>query len=187
MKNKNMDDYDEAMALIPWYKQGWPWILISFPLTSVLLGIMMVVLALNTNNSLVVDDYYREGKAINQRIDRDTKAAARGLAALIHTQGVDGIVLTLSQKLLVSNPDAMSWPEQLSVRLVHVTEADFDQNHLFSHIGGGRYLDSKGQWPEMGRWRIHVQSVVDFDWRLVSETIVLGGTGDIAIEAYYGR
>jgi hypothetical protein len=187
MNNKQVDDHDAAMALVPWYKQGWPWFLISFPLTSVLLGIMMVVLALNTNNSLVVDDYYREGKAINQRIGRDTKAAERGLSALINTQSAEGIVLDLSQKRAASNPEAMPWPEELSLRLVHVTEADLDQNHLFSHMGGGRYIDTKGHWPETGRWRIHVQSVVDFDWRLVSETIVLGDPADITIEAYYGR
>lgn len=187
MSNKQVDDYDKAMALVPWYKHGWPWFLISFPLTSVLLGIMMVSLALNTNNSLVVDDYYREGKAINQRIDRDKKAAARGLAALIHIQSVEGTVLTLTQKLPASSADAMAWPEKLSLRLVHVTEADFDQNHLFLHIGSGRYIDTEGQWPETGRWRIHLQSVVDFDWRLVSETILFGDTLDIAIEAYYGR
>lgn len=147
----------------------------------------MVVLALNTNNSLVVDDYDRKGKAINQRIVRDTKAAERGLAALINTQSAEGIVLDLSQKRAASNPDAMPWPEELSLPLVHVTEAALDQNHLFSHISGGRYIDTNGRWPETGRWRIHVQSVVDFDWRLVSEPIVLGKTADIAIEAYYGR
>jgi hypothetical protein len=81
----------------------------------------------------------------------------------------------------------MSWPEKLSLRLVHVTEADYDQDHVFLYIGGGRYLDTNSQWPATGRWRIHVQSVVDADWRLVSETIVLGDTLDIAIEAYYGR
>lgn len=182
-----MDDYDVAMALVPWYKQGWPWFLISFPLASVILGIMMVYLALNTNNSLVVDDYYSEGKAINQRIDRDKKAAAIGLAAVIHTQFIDGIALTLTQTYPLGSPKAMSWPDKLSLRLVHVTEADLDQTHTFLHIGGGRFLDTEGKWPDSGRWRIHIQSITDADWRLVSDTMALGDISDIPIEAYYGH
>ena len=70
---------------------------------------------------------------------------------------------------------------------MHVTEADLDQNHQFLHIGAGRYIDTMGQWPDTGRWRIHVQSAGDSDWRLVSDTITIGDSTQIAIEANYDR
>lgn len=50
----------------PWYRYGWPWFLMSFPAMAVVLGFHLLYLAMNTNNSLVVDDYYKQGKGINQ-------------------------------------------------------------------------------------------------------------------------
>jgi hypothetical protein len=41
------------------------------PATALFGGIATFWLAATTNNALVVDDYYREGKAINQQLARD--------------------------------------------------------------------------------------------------------------------
>ena len=51
----------------PWYQQAWPWFLISLPASAVIGGIITLMLAVNSPNALVVDDYYKEGLAINQR------------------------------------------------------------------------------------------------------------------------
>ncbi len=49
----------------PWYKQFWPWFLIAVPLITLVMGGVLLKLAISTEDSLVVDDYYKEGKAIN--------------------------------------------------------------------------------------------------------------------------
>lgn len=178
-----MNNIVDDEPLVPWYRQGWPWFLISIPLVSVVLGIVMITLSLTTNNSLVVDDYYKEGKAINQRIERDLLATRLGLAANISFQSDEGTVLSLSRKASSESSSEMTWPDALAIRLVHVTEAKLDQSHRFTHLGGGRYLDENKPWPEQGRWRIHVQPGVTPDWRLVSETIVIDDKQDILLRA----
>lgn len=74
------------MAQVPWYKQGWPWAIISIPLSAVLFGIVMVTVASQNPDDLVADDYYKEGMAINERLARDNKAARLGIRGeLVHS------------------------------------------------------------------------------------------------------
>ncbi|WP_081587541.1 FixH family protein [Paraglaciecola arctica] len=53
-----------------WYKQFWPWFLIIVPLTSMVLSFTMMNLAFNSEDSMVIDDYYKEGRAINLKIHK---------------------------------------------------------------------------------------------------------------------
>jgi len=58
----------------PWYRYRWPWILISMPAVSVVLGVILITTALNNPAILVVDDYYAEGRGINQSMALDDAA-----------------------------------------------------------------------------------------------------------------
>lgn len=58
----------------PWYKQFWPWFLIAVPIITVIVGTILISLAVNTQDSLVKDDYYKEGKAINADLSKDQRA-----------------------------------------------------------------------------------------------------------------
>jgi len=58
----------------PWYQYRWPWILISMPAVSVGLGVLLITTALNNPAILVVDDYYAEGRGINQSMALDDAA-----------------------------------------------------------------------------------------------------------------
>ena len=51
----------------PWYRQFWPWFLIALPATVVVAGLTTWWIAAHKADSLVVDDYYKEGLAINRR------------------------------------------------------------------------------------------------------------------------
>ena len=158
----------------PWYRQFWPWALIAIPGVSVLLGILMITLATSGHDALVVDDWYKEGKAINQRIERDAAAARLGLAARLD-RVPEGLLLELS-----SVEPAFVVPPTLDVRWVHVTRADRDGGATFSHVGRGRYVAADAVLPEEGRWRLHVEpdgvgaSAASLPaWRLISAVITL--------------
>ena len=58
----------------PWYKEFWPWFLIAVPIITFTMGGVLLKLAVSTEDSLVVDDYYKEGKAINARLDKEAIA-----------------------------------------------------------------------------------------------------------------
>ena len=69
----------------PWYRQGWPWFLIALPATAVVAGIVTLVIAAKTFDGMVVDDYYKEGRAIVQTIGRVEHARELGLRAALRT------------------------------------------------------------------------------------------------------
>lgn len=180
--NTNNDLYDER----PWYKQGWPWFLISFPAMSVVLGLNMLYLASQTNNSLVVDDYYKQGKLISQLSVRDQLAAQLQLSAEVRAAH-EGIVVQLSR--LSSSVQAFNYPAELSLRWVHVTQSQKDGSAALHHMGGGRYFEPKSELPREGKWRLHLQPVADTGnpsvestWRLVSHRVTLSGDATVSLD-----
>ena len=64
--------------IVPWYKQRWPWLLIAGPAFVIIAGAVTVWLAVVSNDGLVVDDYYKQGLAVNQRLHRDQQASTLG-------------------------------------------------------------------------------------------------------------
>ena len=65
----------------PWYREPWPWFLISLPATAVIAGVATVWIAATSADGLVVGDYYKTGLAINQTLARDDVAHALALTA----------------------------------------------------------------------------------------------------------
>ena len=51
-----------SQPVIPWYKQRWPWILMSGPAIVVVAGFITLGLAIHTSDSLVDDDYYKKAQ-----------------------------------------------------------------------------------------------------------------------------
>ncbi|NNJ73016.1 MAG: nitrogen fixation protein FixH, partial [Enterobacterales bacterium] len=76
-----MNSLNDDLDVEPWYKQFWPWFIMALPASAVIAGITTVVIAYKNADSLVVDDYYKEGKAINFRIARIKEAENRGYTA----------------------------------------------------------------------------------------------------------
>lgn len=182
---------------LPWYRQGWPWFLISLPLVSVVLGIGMLVLAFGSNHALVVDDYYTEGKTINQRIERDRQAALLGLSARFGRQaGALVVNLHAASRPLHASRQAPAThsadgsaasgfvaPEILELRWIHVTQAERDGKAVLRHAGGGRYVAADTQLPVDGIWHIHLQPPGDARWRLVSARVDPTGLAELTLQA----
>lgn len=143
----------------PWYRQRWPWLLMIMPATALFSGIFTWWLAATTNNSLVVDDYYREGRAINQQLARDDFAAKMGLRAALSQQG--GIQVRLEGAM----GDA-GFPASLRLRLVHATDGALDAQLTLQHSGEGVYR-APGALPSSGNWIIHLEDP-QRDWRLLA-------------------
>ena len=71
----------------PWYTQRWPWLLMLGPATVLVGGGFVTWLALGHPDAMVVDDYYKQGKAINQDLRRDRVASAMRLALQLRYEG----------------------------------------------------------------------------------------------------
>jgi hypothetical protein len=125
------------------------------------MGIVMVVLAVRSDDGLVVDDYYKRGLAINQVLDREARAAALGLAATLSF----GPRRDRVQVLLSS---AGQPAPQATLRFVHPTRAGQDQvvalvpgvggtlEGALSPVAPGTWRivleDSGGTWRLTGNW-----------------------------------
>jgi hypothetical protein len=77
-------------AATPWYRHRWPWFLMLGPAAVVLAGALSTWLALRHPDAMVVDDYYKQGKAINQDLRRDRVASALQLSLRARWSAHDG-------------------------------------------------------------------------------------------------
>jgi hypothetical protein len=145
-------------AIRPWYREPWPWILISGPATVVVAGAMTSWIAFTTADGLVADDYYKRGLAINAVLKREQAAARRGIDARV--ERADGQVRV---RLRGAEPPV------LFLNLVHATRAGFDVRLRLERAPDGNYESAL---PPLaaGHWR----AVIDDprgEWRVVQEKL----------------
>lgn len=142
---------------VPWYKQFWPWFVITPPFVGIMLGVLLVTAATYEPDGLVIGDYSKEGRGINQSIARAQFAAQLGLAADVQIE--EGQVVVL----LRSNP--MIPPQELELRIVHPTRDQFDQNLVLTHDPVyNRYVADIAP-LETALWYVYIEPV-DGTWRL---------------------
>jgi len=77
----------------PWYRHRWPWLLMVGPATVLVAGAITMWISFSGADALVVDDYYKQGKAINQDLRRDRVAATMGLSLTLRFDAVTGNLL----------------------------------------------------------------------------------------------
>lgn len=145
----------------PWYKQFWPWFLILLPASVVVAGFSTLYIALENPHSMVDDQYYREGLAINQSLEQDRRAAELGFSAevVFEQMGYVDIVLVSSRDQL---PEL---PQQLVLLMLHPGSQALDQSVQLKQVSSGRYradLKSKYRYsyylrllPEDKSWRLN--------------------------------
>lgn len=153
-----------------WYVQPWVWLLIALPLSAVIGGMITIYLAVSSSDGLVVDDYYKRGKAINLDLARDDAAARYGLtASLVLYQG-NAVRMQLSS---VNG----TWPDSVRLQLLHPTRAGHDQDIELHHDGAGSFSGSISP-PGNGHWYLQLEAD---DWRLQG-TLVMPQTGPLVME-----
>jgi len=140
----------------PWYRQPWPWLLMIPPFTAVVMGMLLLRAATLEPDGLVVADYYQEGRAINEVLERERFAASLGLGGEVTHEG-DVLRLTMEGTPLPHAP--------LTLRLLHPTRANKDQALSLVHD------EASGQWQgrlqdlSKARWHVHLEPE-DRSWRL---------------------
>jgi len=138
-----------------WMREPWPWIVMAPPAVAVVAGLTTVWIAVSGADPLVVEDYYKQGLAINRVIDREERAHALGIEARVEIAGA---------KLRVRLSGAQ--PEALFVRLVHHTRAGLDQRLRLPREGGAYAADITPLAP--GRWHVYLEDPQGV-WRVVRE------------------
>lgn len=143
----------------PWYTYKILWLVIAIPAASVFAGMFMIYLAVNTDDGLVVDDYYKEGMAINQSLLRDRTAAELGLSAQLSMEEAGDTVRLSFNKGALAN-----YPDQLTLHFQHATYAGNDQVLALVKAPENQYIGYLKQAIKEGVWHIMLSTE---QWRLV--------------------
>jgi hypothetical protein len=141
--------------MTPWFKQPWPWIVMTPPAVAVVAGVATWWIAASGADGLVAEDYYRQGLAVNRDLAREAHARALGIRAEVELGDA---------RLRVRLEGAA--PEALFVHLAHRTRAGFDQRLRLAHVGGAYEAAMSPLAP--GGWRVRIEDP-RASWRIVRE------------------
>lgn len=147
-----MQEVDEKA----WYKQFWPWFLICIPLSSLIVGSQVIRLAYDGTNSLVVDDYYKEGKSINVRLDKIENAIALNISTKLNIQ-----FGSVTLEFVTGAPET---GQALKLDFFHVTQEFKDFTVLLTRDASGIYRNNE-EYPIKGKWRIRL-TPLDESWKV---------------------
>jgi len=140
----------------PWYRQFWPWFLIVLPLCSMVGGITTLIIASSQPVSLVAEDYYKQGKAINADLSKLHAAVKANIRYRLLIDAQQGVLRPVSGAVQPGLP--------LRITFFHRTLAGRDFSRQLSADASGNYRFSltpplQGHWdvrvePFSGAWRI---------------------------------
>ncbi len=151
-------EHDEG----PWYKQFWAWFVFTPLIVVVIACSITVTIAFKTKEDVVVDDYYKVGKMINQSFVPEQRARELGIVADLIFDSETGEVIAEVEG---------TEDESLVLSFSHPVNADLDQYVTLKHITGTRYR-ADASLPENGRWYLRLSEISDAGeevWRLQGE------------------
>ena len=133
----------------PWYKHPHVWLLITFPVLAIIGGMHMLYLAATSKDSLVSDNYYKEGNNINinQRLQLEKAALAKGITAQIILGDNQQSV-----RILLNRNDL----GPLKLKIVHPTMDGLDQELVLNSPSGSMYTGSLKRALQAGKWHVEL-------------------------------
>ena len=144
------------MTTKPWYREPWPWILMSGPAAVVVAGSATMWIAFASADGLVADDYYRQGLAINRVLAREEAARKLGIAAEMSVAS-NKVHLTLRGES----------PDVVFVRFAHATRAGHDVRLRLVRSSTGAYEAELPPLPP-GHWHVTIDDALG-RWRVARE------------------
>ena len=143
---------------VPWYRQFWPWFLISLPAAAVVAGIVTINLAIKTDDGLVKDDYYKEGLGLHKDAARVKTAQQLGVvASLTHDPEQARVTVQL-------NDAAVGQLDELTLTLFHPTKHSQDQQIVIKSLGNRRYRADIAK-LESANWKVSIEPTTR-QWRI---------------------
>ncbi|MGO5000222.1 FixH family protein [Oceanisphaera sp. W20_SRM_FM3] len=156
----------------PWYQQFWPWFLIVLPLCAVAASLYTFYLASSGADSMVVDDYYKKGRAYNKDLTELKRAAELKILATLDYE--DGLVT-------IKLDGAHQKNEGIRVNFSHPTLEKQDHHLVMTTDAAGIYRARLATPLIDGAWHLQIEAL-DSSWRL-QQRISLPATDSLLINA----
>lgn len=141
-----------------WYKNPWVWLVIFFPVLAVVAGIATVIITSQNQPDMVVDDYYKKGKGINQELTLYNKAKEQGIELSLKVNG--DLIEVKSNK---SQP-------ALKIQMIHSTLSKLDFAMVLTPNALGS-LSGTAEFELTGKWQAVIMPM-DESWK-VKHTVAL--------------
>jgi hypothetical protein len=141
----------------PWYREPWPWLLAAIPFATVIAGGFTLALAISTEDSLVADDYYKRGLAINRDIAREQAADRMGIDVRLRFFAAEG-------QVTATLPPGTRQPASLVLRLHHPTRSALDITARLDRVSPDTYAGAVRPAPS-SHWRVTIEDPEGI-WRL---------------------
>jgi len=158
-----------------WYQNRWPWIIIAMLGGTIVLCLHLMVLAIQTQDSLVVDNYYDAGKGINRSLAREQLARDLNIRAEVVFDELTGEVrVQLNSEqvdALELNLISPTQPEQdLHIALKpHIALSSY-YGQLPHPVSGRRFVEVIGmEIPHKKHWRLFEEEQIAH-----GQTLLLG-------------
>jgi hypothetical protein len=143
--------------LKPWYRQFWAWFILSPLITVVIVSSITVTLAVKNADDRVVDNYYKEGRAINMRLDQDLLAISLDINAQLRFDTIsDDLVLIL-------NAQTGALPEYLLLELSHPAQVERDHKLLLTRTAANQYNAELSDEVLNSRWYLRLLPIESLD------------------------
>lgn len=114
----------------PWYREPWAWYIVGILLVTFAWGGFQVYTAFTHQDSVVIDDYYKNGKTINQDLTRIENARSLAVAGTLTIDELIGEVRVTMQ----GNPEV--WPGQLKLSFLSPVFKDKDRTIVLTRSFG---------------------------------------------------
>lgn len=150
-----VDPNDESTK--PWYRQFWFWFVFGPLVFIIIMCGFTVSIALKGADDVIIDNYYKEGRMINQALGQDKRARELGLRGDLRFDRTTGdIILQLANAPI---DDALI-PQQLLLMMGHPVKAAKDQLIILTAVSPGYYRGELLSKPEYS-WYLTLYPISD--------------------------
>jgi len=129
-----------------WYQEPWAWLVFFLPFTAVVAGIATYIIANTNPDTLVVGDYYKEGKTINMQVSKVKLAQKLGMRFSLRLK---------EQELLIKPTGIEKVFPVLNLNFYHPTQEEKDF-HLTLTPDGKGYFRHRFDDELLGKWRLTI-------------------------------
>jgi hypothetical protein len=154
---------NEAVGSKVWYREPWPWIVMSGPAVAVVASFVSAYLAVHGADPVIDENYYQHGLQINGELARVQQAGEMRLRTDLELSGVrrgDDVRVQVSSPELVHDT-------AVRIRLIHQGGAFTERSAVLGRVPGTTGVASfYGQWLQApddaltiaaGKWRAVIE------------------------------
>ena len=134
-----------------WYREPWAWFILTPLIVIVIVCFIYGSVAWRYADDRVVDNYYKEGRLINVRLDEDLLAGELALSAeLVFDASIGELTIILEN-------NTQEYPEAIYLEMSHASDQSQDHKLTLQHVAQGHYqteLERELQY----RWYLRLRS-----------------------------